>query len=530
MGFVSPQRYVEPVPAASTSRADIVAASAATAAKVLSWAVAAAVVYRQLGEAAFAVLAMTRATLGLLNYTTFGLGPALTRMVAEAERSAETPPSRGPTDRRSDDADAATSHGFHSQVQSEANVSATTDAQAERSLQDVITAVLTDSSDQRSVGPRLGATHPLTLDYASSRPFNENSAASLLSTTARLLVGSGLAALVLAWVYASYFHRLHEVPVDAVVPDSGELVLFVFTLGAGFVARLGSDAISGASHALGRLRHDQTAAAATDVLWIALLTGGVFAGSLAVMGLALVGMTFMLTGGVGLAVRFWLSRSVALRASFGREKASSSAAFRLLAYGGLVTLGSAADFLYAPIDYFILNHKVSALAPAVYAPAVQIDAAILVLVSAVATVALPKAARLAAAGDNAAVWRGYLTGSILAGGAALALAIPAWLLSPHVFSLWLGDDLPATRAMLPLILLHTILGSAAGVGRATLVAVGYARSYAVVVLLGGAINVALSLWFVHLGWGIAGVIWGTIISVAARCLVALPLLVRRATR
>ena len=29
---------------------------------------------------------MTRATLGLLNYTTFGLGPALTRIVAEAER------------------------------------------------------------------------------------------------------------------------------------------------------------------------------------------------------------------------------------------------------------------------------------------------------------------------------------------------------------------------------------------------------------------------------------------------------------
>ena len=229
-------------------------------------------------------------------------------------------------------------------------------------------------------------------------------------------------------------------------------------------------------------------------------------------------------------VRLYIARSATAQTHDARARPSFAAARRLLAYGGLVTLGSAADFLYAPIDYFILNRLVDPLAPAVYAPAVQIDAAILVLVSAVATVALPKAARLAAAGDHAAVWHGYIKGSLLAGAAATVIALPAWYLSPHLFSLWLGDDLPATRAILPLILLHTILGSAAGVGRATLVAVGYARSYAVVVLLGGALNVALSLWFVHLGWGIAGVVFGTVISVAARCLVAMPLMVRRATR
>ncbi|MEM7806697.1 MAG: hypothetical protein AAF561_01130, partial [Planctomycetota bacterium] len=166
----------------------------------------------------------------------------------------------------------------------------------------------------------------------------------------------------------------------------------------------------------------------------------------------------------------------------------------------------------------------------VYAPAVQIDAAILVLVSAVATVALPSAARLAAAGDMAGVWRGYLRGSLLAGGIATAIALPAWLLSPWVYTLWLGDDLPATRAILPLVLVHTILGSAAGVGRATLVAVGQAKSYAVVVLVGGLVNVGLSLLFVHLGLGITGVVLGTVLSVGLRCLVALPILVRVATR
>ena len=87
----------------------------------------------------------------------------------------------------------------------------------------------------------------------------------------------------------------------------------------------------------------------------------------------------------------------------------------------------------------------------------------------------PRSRRLAAAGDRVGVWRSYVHGSLLAGGAATAIALPAWWLSPKVYTLWLGDDLPATRAILPLVLLHTILGTAAGVGRATLVAVGRAR-------------------------------------------------------
>ena len=140
------------------------------------------------------------------------------------------------------------------------------------------------------------------------------------------------------------------------------------------------------------------------------------------------------------------------------------------------------------------------------------------LTAAVATVALPNVARLHAAGDSRGVWRAYVRDSVLAAGVALVGSVIAVLTAPWAFTLWLGDDLPASRVILPAVLLHTVLGAAAGVGRATLIGMGLAGAYARVVLLYGLLNVAVSLALVAVGFGIWGVIGGTIASVAGRCL------------
>jgi O-antigen/teichoic acid export membrane protein len=241
-----------------------------------------------------------------------------------------------------------------------------------------------------------------------------------------------------------------------------------------------------------------------------------------------IAVAFAVTGLIGLTVRRWLAwNSVDGR---GRQRWNPTAARRLLATGGLVTLASLADFLYAPIDYVILNRLVDPLAPAVYGAAVQVDAAILILTVAIATVALPNAARLHAAGDHTGVRRAYVRGSLLAAGVASGAGLIAWLVAPLAFELWLGSAVPASVAILPWVLVHTVLGSAAGVGRATLIGIGRTGTYALIVLLGGLLNVGLSLLFVAMGMGIRGVILGTILSVAARCLVAMPWLVWRSTR
>src|SRR3954463_13674566 len=64
-------------------RRDLVSAYAAAGAKAASWAAVSAVVYRA-DAVAFALLALVRATVGLLNYTSFGLAPGMIRLLTGA--------------------------------------------------------------------------------------------------------------------------------------------------------------------------------------------------------------------------------------------------------------------------------------------------------------------------------------------------------------------------------------------------------------------------------------------------------------
>src|SRR4051812_44137284 len=61
-------------------RRDLVSAYAAAGAKAASWAAVSAVVYRA-DATAFALLALVRATVGLLNYTSLGLAPGMVRLL-----------------------------------------------------------------------------------------------------------------------------------------------------------------------------------------------------------------------------------------------------------------------------------------------------------------------------------------------------------------------------------------------------------------------------------------------------------------
>src|SRR5258706_5445789 len=64
-----------------TMRRDILSAYAASGARVMSWVIVSALVYRR-SPPAFAVLALVRGTIGVLNYAALGLLPAMIRMFA----------------------------------------------------------------------------------------------------------------------------------------------------------------------------------------------------------------------------------------------------------------------------------------------------------------------------------------------------------------------------------------------------------------------------------------------------------------
>jgi len=91
--------------------------------------------------------------------------------------------------------------------------------------------------------------------------------------------------------------------------------------------------------------------------------------------------------------------------------------------------------------------------------------------------------------------------------------------------------MPATRQILPLVLIHTTIGGSAMVGRSVLLAAGKFTPFAISVLLAGAINVIFSFIFVkYFQLGLAGIIYGTIIAVVSRCLLWMPWYVMKSLR
>jgi O-antigen/teichoic acid export membrane protein len=204
---------------------------------------------------------------------------------------------------------------------------------------------------------------------------------------------------------------------------------------------------------------------------------------------------------------------------------------RLLIFGGMVVAAQMADYLYAPTNNILILNLIGRPTVAVYAPAVQVDGCALLLVGALASVLLPRSALAHAAGDPQTV-RAYYVRGTLATFFGLLFAAPfvVWG-APYFFKLWLGNRMEATCAILPMILIHTIMGGSSAVGRSILLAIGKVRPFTISVLVGGVANVILSFVFVRYGHlGLRGIVLGTILAVAGRCVLWLPWYILRALR
>jgi O-antigen/teichoic acid export membrane protein len=196
---------------------------------------------------------------------------------------------------------------------------------------------------------------------------------------------------------------------------------------------------------------------------------------------------------------------------------------RLLIFGGMVVAAQMADYLYAPTDNLLILNLIDLPTVAIYTPAVQIDGGALLLAGALASVLLPRTALAHASGDPNLVRRYYVRGTLATFVLLLAAAPILWLAAPLCFRLCLGNRMDATCAILPLMLVHTVIGGSSAVGRAILLAIGKVRQFTLSVLIAGIANVILSFAFVrfcHLG--LRGIILGTIVAVTARCGVWMP--------
>jgi O-antigen/teichoic acid export membrane protein len=441
----------------------------AAGARVLSWAVVSAVVWRKLGPDAFALLVLVRGTLSLLNYTGFGLAPAMVRLKAKWDQ--ETPPA----------------------VTARPVIVAETPG--------VIDYALPTTHPQRV------AANPLSVAL-----LRNGAAVSLLTFLGAVTIGS---------VYALFINQIHAIPIFL---KSNAMLLAEF-FAVGCALRLASDSAGAILQTHGDIAADNVTQAGSEILWVA--------GSLVAMQLGGdfflgIGMAFAVASFLLFAVRFSLARSHAPQTP---ESPSAKDVVWLLKYGLTVTAGSLADFLYGPLACILINRLLTDSDLAAYSAAIQIDGALLLLVTGLAAVVLPRAAAAVGSHDWPAVRRYYVRGTLAATGILSTAAIATWLLSPLLFRVWLKNPPPMATVILPLVLVHTVLGGQSQIGRAIMLAMGKARAFTVSLLAAGIANALLCAGLLACAsMGVKAVPLATIAVVAVRGAIWTPWYVLRAIR
>jgi len=446
----------------STMRRDLVSAYVASVSRIGSWVIVSALVYRFVGAPQFAMLALVRGTIGLLNYSSLGLAPALIHLAARIR------------------------------------------------------------SELAPAIPISGAEGTRVISHRMPPDINEEPLRALYANALLLAFRTGCVGILLSALYAMAFEHLYLVPQQL----QGEMAFIVLPIGIGTILRLAGDAPGGMLQVRGRIALDNQIQAGGDVLWGGLIALS-FAGSNGkvdrVETLVFIAMLYALSGAAALMARF-LAAGRQTGIYWPRQRSIRRHITKaLLAYGTLVALAQLADYLYSPTDYILIARLLSTIDIANYAPAVQIDSGLLLVMSGLAAVLLPKAALAYSEGSTQTLRRYYVRGTFVSAGLLLIAAFAVWAVSPWLFKIWFGNSMPGTRAILPLVLANTVIGGSGAVGRSILIAVGKAKAFAISVLVAGAVNVVCSYLFVrHLHWGLNGIVLGTVVAVVGRCVIWMP--------
>lgn len=355
----------------------------------------------------------------------------------------------------------------------------------------------------------LGAPAESVLTYES--PPEQRSVTDRTIITANIIVGIVVAiAAALTFVYAMAFKHIH--PNVSAMAGSGSLVAIF--IGLGVCARVLSDVPGAVLQSRGRIFVDNLILIAGEIAFVSVFAG--IRGKSAATG----AMAFLFGS---LLILFLRNSGGTFRYGSYKQNYSPQIARQLLAIGGFVVLAQATDWLYAPINLVLIERFLNPVDITSYGTVVQIDGALALLVGGLASVLLPKSAIAFGQGDLHTIRQYFLRGTIasflmLLIGAGLIVLLRRW-----IFHVWLGDGQELAIAILPWVLVHTVLGGSSAVARSVLLATGRAKAFAISSIVGGVMNAMLAFMAVAVfHWGVMGIIGVTIATVTIRCGIWMP--------
>ena len=329
-----------------------------------------------------------------------------------------------------------------------------------------------------------------------------------------LLIGA--VALLLLVLYSFKFDSIHKVPPTLLTyaPWSA------FFVGMAMLFRLLSDIPGGWLQATHKISLDNILLMSADLAWPA-LTWVLLRST----------PTPLLAASIAFCICYFalaLARLVAAGVHGAPIRSSPRDVDRpmarhLLGFGLLLTISQLSDFLYAPTDFLLINWFLTPEHLTDYSVVVQLDAGLLLLTSAVSTVLYPRASRAVAIHDVATLRRYYLRGTILTAAMLIIVGIILIIVAKPLLLIWLKTDRPGARAILPLLLLHTVIGGSIAPARAILFAADKARVFAISAVAAGVINVVISgTLLLYTDLGLVAVITGTVVAVFIRSVIFMP--------
>jgi O-antigen/teichoic acid export membrane protein len=312
--------------------------------------------------------------------------------------------------------------------------------------------------------------------------------------------------------------------------QSRQIAPLVALFGAGMLIDVAADAWGAIIQSQSKIRTDYQCQTSLEITWAVLATLGLFQHAhLNLSWQTIVGGSYLLAAIASAIPRALIATKLIppLDPNASRESITRP----LLAFGILVVLSQIAEFLYAPTDFLLIRWLIDLDTVAIYAPAVQIDVGIWLLIGGLSTALLPLSAKQFSQRNFQQLRKYYLQGTAITLILLLIASALAWLAAPAIFKLWLGDKMRGTQKILPLVLISTVIGGSAAPARSILLATGHVKPFTLSVLIAGIGNVILSYTFVvHAHLGLKGIILGTIIVVIVRCALWMPWYTLRSLR
>jgi O-antigen/teichoic acid export membrane protein len=461
----------EPPRSAASLRQDVISGYVLAAARVGAWAGVTAYIYREMGPIAFGVFALLRGTITILSYTSLGVAPAMVHRLAIARnhRAIDRP-----------------------------------------------VAVADDSES----GSANDSAVPYRLDYAAPSVDGRTEEARVVVSGLKIAAFMSCIGILVSLLILPLATKALARP----TAETAAAVTVAALLGVGVAVRVLGEPASAVLQSRGRLEVDNSISAASELLWVLAVVVA------EVRSIHNVAEWWIYCGVIALMAKllaaWWYAPDLR-----GEGPVDRQIQRQLLRYGSGVTVAQTADFLYAPCSLLVIQSLLGSAAVAAYAPLVQIDAALLLVVAGIAGAVFPRAAKASAAGDLRSLRRLYLRGTLASFALLGVAAIVTIVFSDRLFRLWLGQAPPDALAILPLVLIHTVVGGSSGVGRAVLLGMGKVRPFVTASLIAGFGNVILGAVLAGpVGLGLKGIVIATIAVVVARCAIWMPWYVLRLTK